>query len=99
MSDDLPNRTPDERLTPEDCQIWAAVAHDAFVLNGMTTLWDNAEIDDRRAFKLMMYAQEMRAAYFKFNPLVAAFDDTDEILCGGSLRDLWADYPHLVPQV
>jgi hypothetical protein len=53
---------------------------------------------DRRDAALMVESQLMRAQHFKFNPLVSAFDDMDEIRCGGSLRDLWCDYPNLVPR-
>jgi len=82
---------PSAPLTAEDCEIWDGV------LLWIETAYTQCHDADRRDAALMLQAHEMRAVFRKFNPLVAGFDDTDRINCGGSLRDLWCSYPHLVP--
>ncbi len=82
--------------TDEDCHVWASVVCRASLDN--CPLWDVSWIADGRDADLMLHAHEMRAVFRKFNPLVAAFEDTDPIHCGGSLRDLWCEFPHRVPK-
>jgi hypothetical protein len=83
-------------LTVQDWNIWL------FKLGAQSLrhcpLYEHSVLFDRRDADLMLESQRIRHFYGRFNPLIADFEDTDAINMGGSLRDLWAEYPELCPE-
>jgi hypothetical protein len=93
------SRLPSAPLTKEDSWVWGFASYPRHLADSRfaRSLCGWSMEQDGRDADLMLQAMEMRWVWGKCNPLVASFEDTDKIACGGSLRDLWCQHPHLNP--